>query len=156
MGDFQLIEDLSVQPPSTLQGLQEWLVRQAVNGVLSSSDEPRLCPPEEGLEFIEVPVTRAKGPLQITHGDVARAMGYCRDLAVHQRPEKNFAKCREDRAFRWLLGTQGTPLDIPGVARIRHISKDRYSDSDSEVAVRSSVRRLQERLRDLRRSSSPS
>ena len=27
MGDFQVVEDLSVQPPSTLQGLQEWLVR---------------------------------------------------------------------------------------------------------------------------------
>lgn len=114
---------------------------------VASTEEPRLCPPGEELEFTEVPVTRAKGPLQITHGDVARAMGYCRDLAVYQRPEKSFAKCREDRAFRWLLGTQGTPLDISGVARIRHRSKGRYSGWGAGVAVRSSVRRLQEKLR---------
>jgi len=114
---------------------------------VASAKEPRLRPLKEEFEFTEVPVTRAKGPLQITHGDVARAMGYCRDLSVYQRPEKSFAKCREDRAFRWLLGTQGAPLDIPGVARIRHLSKGRYSERGTEVAVRSSMRRLQERLR---------
>ncbi|MEO2095510.1 MAG: glycosyltransferase family A protein [bacterium] len=120
---------------------------------VASAEEPRLRPLGTDFEFADVPVTRAKGPLQITHGDVARTMGYCRDLAVYQRAEDSFAKCREDRAFRWLLGTQGTPLDLPGVARIRHLSKGRYSERGTEVAVRSSMRRLQERLRDLRGTS---
>jgi hypothetical protein len=96
---------------------------------------------------VEVPVTKAKGPLQITHGDVARGMGYCRDMAVYQRPEPAFAKCREDTAFRWLLGTQGTPIPFEGVSRLRHLSKGRYSGPASSSAVRRAVRRLQERLR---------
>jgi len=37
--------------------------------------------------FISKTVTRATGPLQITHGDVARNNGYCRDVAFYQRPE---------------------------------------------------------------------
>ncbi len=81
---------------------------------------------------------RATGPLQIVHGDVARACGYCNSLPYYQKPVPKFAKCREDRAFRWLMRTDGVPIDVPGVYRIRHAEKGRYSGS----AVSNSVRGL--------------
>jgi hypothetical protein len=138
-----------------LQGRTEPLVYPAVERLtslledeaLGGGAEPRLRTPPADLEFVDVPVTRAKGPLQITHGDVARAMGYCRDLAVYQRPEPTFAKCREDTAFRWLLGTQGSPIYFEGLSRLRHLEKGRYSGSASRSAVRQVIRQLQERLR---------
>lgn len=107
-------------------------------------DAPTLRDVSDTLEFVDVPVTRAKGPLQITHGDVARANGYCRDIAAYQRTESSFAKCHEDTAFRWLLGTPGVPVSVPGLARIRHRAKGRYGDAG---AIRGAVRGLQERLR---------
>jgi hypothetical protein len=86
---------------------------------------------------------RATGPLQITHGDVARACGYCEQLAVYQKPVAHFAKAHEDRAFRWLLRTQGEPVDVPGVYRIRHLSKGRYQGSRGSNFVRTLIRRIQ-------------
>lgn len=71
-------------------------------------------------------VTRATGPLQITHGDAARQLGYCDALKAYQAPTDRWRKTYEDRAFRWLLGTQGVAIDVPGVQRIRHLSKGRY------------------------------
>ena len=138
-----------------LQGCTEPLVFPAVERLtnlleedeLGGSAEPQLRLPPSDLEFVDVPVTRAKGPLQITHGDVARSMGYCRDLAVYQRPEPSFAKCREDTAFRWLLGTQGKAVQIPRVSRLRHLEKGRYSGSGANSAVRQATRRLQDWLR---------
>ena len=138
-----------------LQGRRDPLVFPAVERLtslledeaLGGAAEPRLRQPEPGLEFVEVPVTKAKGPLQITHGDVARGMGYCRDMAVYQRPEPAFAKCREDTAFRWLLGTQGVPVEVPGVSRLRHLSKGRYTGTASGSLVRRTVRRVQDWLR---------
>ena len=56
--------------------------------------------------------TRATGPLQITHGDVARACGYCKHIKYYQSPADAWSKTYEDRAYRWLLGTQGTPIDF--------------------------------------------
>jgi len=110
-------------------------------------DATTLDDPTADHAFVPVPVTKAKGPLQITHGDVARAVGYCRDLAAYQRPEPAFAKCHEDTAFRWLLGTHGVPVDLSGVSRIRHRFKGRYSGSTVSGKIRGSVRRLQETLR---------
>lgn len=89
-------------------------------------------------------VTRATGPLQITHGDVARATGYCNAIKVCQMPAEHWCKAHEDRIFRWLLGTQGVPLDIPGVQRIRHVSKGRYNGSNSSTQWRKWVRRSKE------------
>ena len=140
---------------AALQGRTDPLVFPAVERLttlledeeLVGADEPTLRTPPDDLEFVEVPVTKAKGPLQITHGDVARALGYCRDMAVYQRPEPSFAKCREDTAFRWLLGTQGVPVEVAGVSRLRHITKGRYSGSEASSAMRRSVRRLQDRVR---------
>jgi len=88
---------------------------------------------------------RATGPLQVTHGDVARAVGYCHALRHYQRPAESWRKAREDRAFRWLLRTRGTPVDVPGVHRIRHAAKGRYR-AGPWSASRRAMRRMQDRL----------
>lgn len=102
----------------------------------------------DASRFTELPRDRATGPLQITHGDVARAVGYCSRLHYYQRPSPDWCKAREDRAFRWLLGTRGTALDIPGVYRIRHETKGRYTGSAANTRVRSLMRRLGHRLKE--------
>jgi hypothetical protein len=91
---------------------------------------------------------RATGPLQITHGDVARAVGYCGSLRVYQQPSPAWAKAHEDRAFRWLLRTQGVPIEVPGVYRIRHSSKGRYEGNPLSKFIRASTRKVQSRFRN--------
>ncbi|TFH75690.1 glycosyltransferase [Gammaproteobacteria bacterium LSUCC0112] len=90
---------------------------------------------------------RATGPLQITHGDVARAVGYCECLPYYQRPSDTWCKAYEDRAFRWLLRSQGVPLDVPGVYRIRHVAKGRYTGSKLNTGLRSNLRKLVARFK---------
>ncbi len=68
---------------------------------------------------------RAVGALQIARGDVARAAGYCGTIDFYQRPVPRWRRTHDDRVFRWLLGTQGNPVEIPGLYRIRHLSKGR-------------------------------
>lgn len=68
---------------------------------------------------------RAVGSYQITRGDVARAAGYCETIPFYQRPVRRWQKTYEDRAYRWLLGTGGSPVNIPGLYRIRHRAKGR-------------------------------
>jgi hypothetical protein len=87
---------------------------------------------------------RAKGAFQVIHGDVARAIGYCNDIRIYQTPADHWCKCYEDRAFRWLVGTQGTPLEVDGVYQIRHIEKGRYKKGAVSAKVRSKIRRMQE------------
>lgn len=137
---------------AALQGRQDALVypRQEQVTTLLRADDPLLSADaqwsvrEVGTsEFYSRDISRATGPLQITHGDVARAVGYCRDTPFFQRPEESFAKCHEDRVFRWLLGTQGTPIDLPGVCRIRHAEKGRYKKG-AEAHVRGGLRQLRE------------
>ena len=88
---------------------------------------------------------RAKGPYQITHGDMARAVGYCESIGLYQRPAPRWRKAYEDRAFRWLLGTNGIALDIPGVCQIRHAVKGRYREGSATGRLRSFLRRSQDR-----------
>lgn len=68
---------------------------------------------------------RAVGAFQIVRGDVARSVGYCNNIKFYQDPLPRWQKTYEDRTFRWLLGTQGTPVEIPAIYRIRHIEKGR-------------------------------
>lgn len=92
---------------------------------------------------------RAQGAYQITHGDVARALGYCAQLPMYQQPADRWCKTYEDRAFRWLLGTDGVPIDVPGLYRIRHVSKGRYRDrSRTGASLRSAIRRVRSRLNE--------
>lgn len=102
----------------------------------------------DGTEFIVKKITKATGPLQITHGDAARELGYCDAMSVYQTPADSWQKCYEDRAFRWLLRTMGTPITLPGVYRIRHIFKGRYTGSETNTKLRSKVRKLQIGWRD--------
>lgn len=92
-------------------------------------------------------MARATGPLQIAHGDVCRAVGYCRSIGLYQQPSETWCKAHEDRAFRWLLRSQGVPLPIPGVYRIRHVNKGRYTGRDSTNKFRTTLRKIQSRLR---------
>lgn len=103
--------------------------------------------------FISRHPSKATGPLQIAHGDVCRAVGYCRNIGPYQQPTESFAKCHEDRAFRWLIGSQGLPLPIPGVYRIRHVSKGRYTGGEAHARVRTRLRVLQSKWRDIRQDS---
>lgn len=96
-------------------------------------------------QFIEFKRSRATGPLQITHGDVARSCGYCDCLSHYQRPSETWCKAYEDRAFRWLLRTQGIPIDLPGVYRIRHLVKGRYTGSKTMSNLRGFIRRITSR-----------
>jgi hypothetical protein len=75
--------------------------------------------------------TRAIGALQIMHGDVARLAGYCDTIPFYQQPVDTFQHTYEDRALRWLLRTQGTPIEIPGLYRIEHVSKGRHVTENS-------------------------
>lgn len=141
-----------------LQGRRDALVYPRIERVtpLLADQDPLLNPDlktqrladVDDTRFTELPRDRATGPLQITHGDVARAVGYCADLHYYQKPSETWCKAREDRAFRWLLGTQGTPLDIPAVYRIRHESKGRYTGSARNTRVRGAIRRLATRLKE--------
>lgn len=90
----------------------------------------------------------AKGEYQIIHGDVARAIGYCDGIRPHQTPANHWCKCREDRVFRWLAGTQGTPIDVTGVYQIRHLHKGRYRGDNTWSRWRSRIRRVQDFIRN--------
>ena len=133
-----------------LQGRQDALVyprQERVTSMLADSDpmldideEPRVIDIEAD-RFTVSERGRATGPLQIVHGDVARAAGYCDTLKHYQKPSPTFAKCYEDRAFRWLLRSDGVALDVPGVYRVRHIHKGRYTGSTASNNIRSAIRR---------------
>lgn len=135
-----------------LQGRRDALVFPATELIttLLDDDDPMLhnFDPQklqvidiDDSRFVEQKRDRATGPLQIAHGDVTRAVGYCDCLGYYQKPAEKWCKAHEDRAFRWLLGSRGTGLDIPGVYRIRHVSKGRYTGSRFSARVRSRVRK---------------
>lgn len=102
----------------------------------------------DGAELVDIdtalfeprPLTRATGPHQIVHADVARTIGYCRDLSLYQRPTDRWRKTYEDSAFRRLLGSEGEPAPIGPVYRIRHVEKGRYGDDGVGSRVRARVR----------------
>lgn len=141
-----------------LQGRRDALVfprEERVSAMLEPGDpmleagkgEPRVVEIDAGRFFTQQR-DRATGPLQVAHGDVARACGYCEQLAVYQKPVARWAKAHEDRAFRWLLRSSGEPVDVPGVHRIRHVSKGRYQGSRSSNFLRTLIRRIQLRFRE--------
>ncbi len=93
--------------------------------------------------FHSQPRDRAKGPFQIMHGDVARAIGYCDRIGLYQTPAAHWCKCYEDRAFRWLLETQGTPVNIVNACQIRHVEKGRYRRHSVLSSIRRRIRKKQ-------------
>lgn len=136
-----------------LQGRREALLfprEERTTPMLASSD-PLL---REGWtpQIVDIPAEQfslqhrdcAKGAFQIVHGDVARAVGYCEGISLYQTPSDHWCKCYEDRAFRWLIGSQGVPVEVNGVYQIRHIHKGRYQEGSPWSRLRSKIRRMQE------------
>lgn len=108
---------------------------------------PKVLPPPP-VEFKPHRTTRATGPLQITHGGAARRFGYCNNLPYYQQPASHWCKAYEDRAFRWLLDSQGKALEVPGVHRIRHLDKGRYHGDTWKTALRKRIRQLAMRVKE--------
>jgi hypothetical protein len=89
---------------------------------------------------------KAIGPYQIVHGDVARQIGYCDNIRIFQTESDRWRKTYEDTAFRWLVGTDGTPIDVDGVFQIRHIEKGRYKQDSKMADIRIATRKIQKQL----------
>jgi hypothetical protein len=140
-----------------LQGRDDGLVHPkiALGTSLLTEDDELLERGRQGPALLEIPLERfypyggprakAKGPHQITHGDIARACGYCDSIKYYQTPVSRWMKTYEDRAFRWLIGTHGVPLEIPNVCQIRHIVKGRYKRGSFFTKVRTFIRKSQDR-----------
>ncbi len=95
-------------------------------------------------DFLRHTRDKAKGAFQIVHGDVARAIGYCENIRLYQTPADAWRKTYEDKAFRWLLGSRGVPVEVPNVFQIRHVTKGRYKKDSSVSKLRSKIRHMQE------------
>lgn len=125
------------------------LLREDNPMLQQGSGEPSLVDVDDQAFTARYP-TRATGPLQIAHGDVCRSVGYCRSLKLYQTPSDHWRKAHEDRAFRWLVRSQGVPIHIPGVYRIRHVQKGRYSGGEAHTRLRTGLRLLQSWYRERR------
>lgn len=130
-----------------LQGRQDVLVypQTLLATSLLSDDDPLLSQQEQfkldRTAFSERHFDRATGPIQIMHADAARQFGYCEQLSVYQEPKQRWVKTYEDRAFRWLLGSQGLPVDVPNLYWIRHQEKGRYRGDDWFSRIRKWIRK---------------
>ena len=109
-------------------------------------DRPRVVDIDTSQFTLAANPPKAKGAYHIVHGDAARLCGYCGQIPLYRRPTDRWAKTYEDSAFRWLLGTDGVGLDVPGVHRIRHVHKGRYGDNRTAALVRGKIRRAKESL----------
>ncbi len=109
-------------------------------------DRPRIVDIDTSQFTLIANPPKAKGAYHIVHGDAARQCGYCEQIPLYQRPVQRWAKTYEDSAFRWLLGTDGVGLEVPGVHRIRHVHKGRYGESKTAALLRGNIRRAKERL----------
>jgi hypothetical protein len=109
------------------------------NPILQNGRNPELVDIDPSIFHVRY-IPRAVGAYQITHGDIARACGYCKNIRVYQTPTRCWRKTYEDRTYRWLLRTHGKTIDIPNIFRIRHISKGRYSKGTLLSRIRSLVR----------------
>jgi hypothetical protein len=136
-----------------LQGKQETLYypQQERTTEMLAQDDPMLRQDSEP-QLVDINADgfslhsrdKAKGAFQIVHGDVARAIGYCEKLKMFQTEDDRWRKTYEDTAFKWLISSEGIPLDIDGVFQIRHVQKGRYTKDSNVSRVRSKIRRLQE------------
>ncbi|WP_057832477.1 glycosyltransferase family 2 protein [Colwellia sp. TT2012] len=136
-----------------LQGKQESLYypQQERTTEMLAQDDPMLRQDSEP-QLVDIDADgfslhsrdKAKGAFQIVHGDVARAIGYCEKLKIFQTEDDRWRKTYEDTAFKWLISSEGIPLDIDGVFQIRHVQKGRYAKDSNISRVRSKIRRLQE------------
>ncbi len=136
---------------TALQQMQEPLVfpcRERITMMLPLSDDlfsrdnTQIEPLDIDTEMFEHnDITKAKGAFQIVHGDVCRQLGYCRTIKRFQTPTERWRKTFEDTVFRKLIGSQGKPIDVEGLYRIRHIDKGRYAENSSLTTVRQQIRK---------------
>ncbi len=142
---------------SELQGRQDLLAYPKFERItpMLTEDDPVLAAERDRPRVVDIDTSqftlaanppKAKGAYHIVHGDAARQCGYCEQVPVYQRPVARWAKTYEDSAFRWLMGTDGVGLDVPGVHRIRHVHKGRYGDNKAAALVRGNIRRARENL----------
>lgn len=121
---------------------------------LLKKDNPMLCQSDKCVELSELdnenfsPRTYAKatGPIQILRAEIARKYGYCEQIKSYQKPQTRWVKTYEDRAFRWLMGTHGKPLQVEGFLLIRHVEKGRYKSKTHFSKLRKLNRQLRDRL----------
>jgi len=136
-----------------VQGSQEILYyprQERTTEMLEESDQ--MLSKDSKPQIVDINVERfslhsrnkAKGAFQIVHGDVARSIGYCEKIRIFQTESKHWRKTYEDTAFRWLVASDGAPIDVDGVFQIRHVKKGRYTEQSSIDNVRSKIRRMQE------------
>jgi hypothetical protein len=136
-----------------LQGKQEALYfpRSEYTTEMLKDDDPMLrkdAEPQlvdiETEDFSSHTRDKAKGAFQIVHADVARAIGYCEKIRIFQTECLQWRKTFEDTAFKWLIKSEGIPLDVDGVFQIRHVTKGRYTQDSNMSKVRSKIRHMQE------------
>lgn len=114
--------------------------------VLCKSDETSVDDCLQKADFSTHTFSKATGPVQIVHGDTARQYGYCEQVDCYQQPKERWVKTYEDRAFRWLLGTDGSPVQVDDVAIIRHVEKGRYKQGARLSEMRKANRRAKDKL----------
>lgn len=112
--------------------------------MLKAKAEPQVLDIDTG-SFETHSRRKAIGPYQIVHGDVARAIGYCDKVRTFQTESDRWRKCYEDTIFRWLVGTDGVPIDIKGVFQIRHVQKGRYEKESKISDLRIATRKIQKK-----------
>jgi hypothetical protein len=74
-------------------------------------------------EFVPWRYDRAIGGVQIVPGDIARSRGYLNGRRRLFKVPISFGGFSDDIAFRRSLGTDGSPINLDGVYRIRHLSR---------------------------------
>lgn len=125
-----------------------------ITALLDSENEVLQNTAKQGLVDIDTAlfhpnkINRAVGAYQITHGDIARACGYCNNISAYQTPENHWRKTYEDRTYRWLLGSQGVPVNIPEIYRIRHKEKGRYTKGSFISKVRMAIRSVKSKFKE--------
>ncbi|MGM0481161.1 MAG: glycosyltransferase [Pseudomonadota bacterium] len=89
---------------------------------------------------------KAVGAMQIVHGPTAQQYGYCEQLKCYQQPKERWVKTYEDRAYRWILGTHGKPVNVKNIGIIRHVEKGRYTSGSVFSKLRKVNRKLKDKL----------
>lgn len=140
----QCLESLT----AALLGRQEHMVfpEQEFITELLAPEHPMLNQSNESTVDIDTSlfysntISKAKGAFQIVHGDVARTCGYCDQVSLYQKPMQHWSKTYEDSIFRQVINSEGTPVSVKGLYRIRHQEKGRYVKGKSLSSIRRNIR----------------
>lgn len=92
---------------------------------IAEVDGLRVYPLPPAEDFESTRNRRAVGGFQLYRGETARERGYLPGHRKWQKPEPEWRRTFEDRVFRGWLGTNGVPIDVGGIFRIRHSKRGR-------------------------------